>query len=69
MKYYQVTEGEWMRPVHRGHKLCCCDCGLVHTMDFRVVNGQVEYRAFRQNRSTANVRRHMSRMLTDKAQT
>ena len=43
MKYYQVTEGEWMRPVHRGHKLCCCDCGLVHTMDFRVVNGQVEY--------------------------
>ena len=28
---------DWQRPVMRGYRLGCCDCGLVHNMDFRVV--------------------------------
>ena len=58
--------------------MCCCDCGLVHDMEFvafRVVERfddgsyaieelptdqyQVRMRARRNNRSTAQVRRHL----------
>ena len=49
----------WVTPLMEGYKLCCCDCGLVHTMDFRVTDGEVEFRVRRNNRSTAQVRRHM----------
>jgi len=68
---------EWDQPVMRGYRMCCCDCGLVHDMEFiafevtkRFPNGsyemkelpidryQVRLRARRNNRSTAQVRRH-----------
>ena len=29
--------GEWVQPIPRGYLLECCDCGLVHSFDFRVV--------------------------------
>lgn len=53
----------WVSPRHRGYKVACCDCGLVHVVDFRVVtrpNGRqdVELRARRDNRATGQVRRH-----------
>jgi hypothetical protein len=58
MKYTQVHDGDWIRPNSmRGHKLKCCDCGLVHRINFRVVGGVVEFQAFRDNRGTAQVRR------------
>ncbi len=28
---------EWETPVMRGYKLACCDCGLVHGMEFQVL--------------------------------
>jgi len=28
---------DWQKPVMRGYRLGCCDCGLVHDFDFRVV--------------------------------
>lgn len=28
---------DWQRPMMRGYRLGCCDCGLVHDIDFRVV--------------------------------
>ena len=49
---------DWVQPIRKGYKLCCCDCGLVHNMDFRVKNGRVQFRVSRNNRSTALVRRH-----------
>lgn len=59
--YEQVWDGEndwvWERPVHRGFKLGCCDCGLVHVMDFRIVGKEVQFRIKRDNRATAGVRR------------
>lgn len=29
MKYEEPKEGEWIRPIKRGYKMACCDCGLV----------------------------------------
>jgi hypothetical protein len=67
MTYDKPKSGEWVQPVEDGHKLCCCDCGLVHTMDFRVVDGRAQFRVFRNNRATAQVRRHMTTKLVDGA--
>jgi hypothetical protein len=55
--YYKPKAGEWQQPVRRGYKLACCDCGLVHKMDFRVHCGRAQFRAFRAPRSTAMIRR------------
>lgn len=57
-KYEFADPGEWFKPVHDGYKIICCDCGLVHEFQFRVIEGQIEMRAFRDNRSTGQVRRH-----------
>ena len=36
----------------------CCDCGLIHRLDFRVVGGRIEFRTRRDNRAaTAAARR------------
>jgi hypothetical protein len=81
-KYRHETEqadgwSRWVQPVMKGYKMACCDCGLVHDMEFRALQkgrdqadgtwmakplGQkafrVEFRARRNVRSTAAVRRH-----------
>ena len=55
--YDQVTEGEWVQPIRNGYKMECCDCGLVHKLDFRIRKGRVQLRAFRDNRATGQKRR------------
>ena len=61
--YEEPKAGEWVQPVPRGYKLRCCDCGLVHTIDFRVVKWaegkrtKVQFRAYRDQRATAAIRR------------
>lgn len=55
-EYYKPEEGEWVEPTRKGHKMACCDCGLVHTMDFRILNGKIQFRAYRDNRATAGIR-------------
>lgn len=52
----------WVYPIMGGYKFTCCDCGLVHEMDFRVTHdyNRVEFRVRRDNRSTGQVRRHMA---------
>lgn len=70
-RYRQAHDGEWIQPRMRGYKLRCCDCGLVHTLNFRVIErgriGQlvnvvtgvkVLFQAERDERATAAVRRH-----------
>jgi hypothetical protein len=58
MKYLQVYDGDWIEPKpQNGHKVTCCDCGLVHKINFRVVKGKVQFQAFRDNKATANKRR------------
>lgn len=55
--YYQITDGEWVPVPKRGFKEQCCDCGLVHRVNFRMVNGGFEIQTFRDARSTSAVRR------------
>ncbi len=47
---------EWIRP-KRSYRMRCCDCRLVHQMQFRVRAGRIEYRARRHERATAASRR------------
>lgn len=50
---------EWTAPLP-GYRMICCDCGLSHELEFKVINGSyVVFRGRRHNRSTAQVRRHM----------
>ena len=60
MKYETPEEGQWVQPIRKGYKMRCCDCGLVHNLDFRIKNKRAQFRAFRNERSTGQVRRHMS---------
>lgn len=57
MPYERPESGEWVQPVRRGYKLACCDCSLVHRLDFRIHNGRVQFRAFRDDRCTGQQRR------------
>ena len=56
---------EWVRPVRRGYKMACCDCGLVHDMDFRIRKewrgNVVEFRVSRNQRATSAMRRWRER--------
>ncbi len=49
---------DWIHPLP-GYKMACCDCGLVHNMEFRTDDiGQINFRAARNQRSTGQMRRH-----------
>lgn len=61
MKYELVSAGQWVQPARKGYRMACCDCGLVHVLDFRLLGGKhkrIQFRAFRNQRATAAVRRH-----------
>ena len=63
MKYDQVYDGMIVRPFTKGYKMRCCDCGLVHLLMFKVVRvgkvNHISFKSWRDNRATAQVRRHM----------
>ncbi len=56
--YDQIYDGEWCTWNLRRNKLQCCDCGLVHVVDYRVRDGKVESRFERDERATQAVRRN-----------
>lgn len=68
VRFFQVrADTGWITPT-RKHKMACCDCGLVHNMQFRIarierLNGRaynklrVQFLASRNERSTAGRRR------------
>lgn len=56
-RYEQIHDGEWFTPKRKGFREQCCDCGLVHIVDYRIVNGQIQFRSRRDARATAAVRR------------
>ena len=51
----------WIFPIMEDYHLTCCDCGLVHDVEFRVSGDydRVEFRVRRNTRSTGQVRRHL----------
>ena len=59
-KYPIVQDGEWIRPIKTDYRLRCCDCGLVHIVNFKYmpeINGKfkIVFRAFRDIRATAAI--------------
>jgi hypothetical protein len=60
MTYVKQKDGDWIKPVRRGYRMMCCDCGLVHTLNFKIVKRgrgrAVMFQAFRNNRATAGAR-------------
>ena len=62
--YEKPKAGEWVQPIRKGYKMACCDCCLVHKMDFRTVRYgkagkfvKVQFRVYRHARATATMRR------------
>jgi hypothetical protein len=50
---------DWVHPLPN-YRFSCCDCGLVHNLQFRIDDlGQINFRASRNQRSTGQVRRGM----------
>lgn len=50
----------WVQPQPEKYHLACCDCGLVHEMQFRVVGirkKRAQFRARRARNYTAKLRR------------
>jgi len=64
MKYRKQQNGDWVKPLMRGYRMMCCDCGLVHVLNFRVIRWgcghKVLFQVFRHNRATAAARRKAS---------
>lgn len=65
--FYKVPKNEWQMPIMKGYKMACCDCGLVHRMDFKVIdndtqkpikNGRVLLRAKRHETLTKQLRKN-----------
>ena len=56
IKFKIMSNGEWVQPRMKGYLFKCCDCGLVHRMNFSIVNGirgkqviqRVQFQAFRE---------------------
>ena len=55
--YDVISYGEWTRPRRKNFREQCCDCGLIHRLDFRIVDGRIEFRTRRDDRATAAARR------------
>jgi len=58
-KYPQIQAGQkvdldWRKD---DYKIACCDCNLVHRFRYTVVGDKLRIRAWRDNRSTAALRR------------
>lgn len=47
----------WKTPNAKKYLLGCCDCGLVHEMQFRVHKGDIQYRCRRANGYTRAMRK------------
>lgn len=56
-RYPKVEDGEWVQPVTTGYGMACCDCGLVHRLNFRIHEGHIQFQASRDNRATGQIRR------------
>jgi Zn-finger protein len=60
--YLEIKDGDWVKPIRRNYKWQCCDCGLVHRVDFHTSpRGTLFFRVRRDNRATAAVRRRRRR--------
>jgi hypothetical protein len=51
MRFKQIKDGEWVQPKRKGYLMKCCDCGLIHAIDFRLLKNKrgcfIQFRAKR----------------------
>lgn len=47
MKYHIVKDGETVFPRMKNYYLKCCDCGLVHKIDFKITGKRLSFKAVR----------------------
>lgn len=57
----EIAHGEWVQPVRKGYGMGCCDCGVVHRIDFRLVKDSaghmhIQFRSFRDEDGTVALR-------------
>lgn len=54
LKYESAYNGEWVQPVMKGFELECCRCGLIHKVNFRIVEKgsikKVQFQAFKKKK-------------------
>jgi hypothetical protein len=43
----QIDDGEWVTIEWVGQHEECCECGLRHIVDYRVVDGKLQFKARR----------------------
>jgi hypothetical protein len=55
-KVIDIARGEWT-VWRKRERWVCCDCSLVHEVEYRKRDGRLEVRMFRNDRSTAAYRR------------
>jgi hypothetical protein len=53
----QTYDGEWRTPPRKNFYRACCDCGLVHREEYRVKDGDIQYRVWRDKAETKRERR------------
>jgi hypothetical protein len=53
-KYRVLEDGKWYSAPS---VFACCDCCLVHNVEYRWVNGELEWKLVRNKRRTAALRR------------
>lgn len=41
-KFKIAKENKWEQPIMNGYLMKCCDCGLIHEVDFRIAYGKTE---------------------------
>lgn len=54
--YVELVDGKWYHFTKTDY-LICCDCNLVHKMKFKVENGKIFIKLWRDERSTSAYRR------------
>ena len=57
MTYPEIKAGAWIYPKRKGYQLACCDCGLVHTVNFRIRKGKTQFQLFRDEHATRQLRK------------
>ncbi len=60
MRCKQIHEGEWVQPRRKNYYVQCCDCGLIHKMNFRLIKDKIgratiQFQAFRVGNSKKKI--------------
>jgi hypothetical protein len=55
MRYKQIKDGEWIQPIRKNYRIQCCDCGLTHKLNFKLVKDKlgratILFQAFRMDK-------------------